>query len=58
MHRIKSGLRIIISAGAEEVGEQGREIEEKIQRIAHAGGLRIVRPNCMGIIRPGVNLKM
>jgi len=58
MHRIKSGLRIIISAGGEEVGEQGREIEEKIQRIAHAGGLRIVRPNCMGIIRPGVNLKM
>ena len=52
----KVGGAIIISAGGKEVGEQGREIEEKIQRIAHAGGLRIVGPNCMGIIRPGANL--
>jgi len=58
MYRINSGLRHYYFGGGEEVGEQGREIEEKIQRIAHAGGLRIVRPNCMGIIRPGVNLKM
>jgi acetyltransferase len=36
--------------------KQGREIEEKIRRIANDGGLRIVGPNCMGIIRPGVNL--
>ena len=52
----KVGGAVIISAGGKEVGEQGREIEEKIQRIAHAGGLRIVGPNCMGVIRPGVNL--
>jgi acetyltransferase len=52
----KVGGAVIISAGGKEVGEQGREIEEKIQRIAYAGGLRIVGPNCMGIIRPGVNL--
>ena len=52
----KMGGAVIISAGGREVGEQGREIEEKIQRIAHAGGLRIVGPNCMGVIRPGVNL--
>jgi len=52
----KVGGAIIISAGGKEVGEQGREIEAKIQRIAHGGGLRIVGPNCMGIIRPGANL--
>ena len=52
----KVGGAIIISAGGKEVGEEGREIEEKIQRIAHGGGLRIVGPNCMGIIRPGANL--
>ena len=52
----KVGGAVIISAGGKEVGEQGREIEEKIRRIAHGGGLRIVGPNCMGIIRPGVNL--
>ncbi|MCB2149625.1 MAG: bifunctional acetate--CoA ligase family protein/GNAT family N-acetyltransferase [Deltaproteobacteria bacterium] len=52
----KVGGAVIISAGGKEVGEQGRQIEEKIRRIAHGGGLRIVGPNCMGIIRPGVNL--
>ena len=52
----KMGGAVIISAGGKEVGEQGREIEEKIQRIAYPGGLRIVGPNCMGIIRPGANL--
>jgi acetyltransferase len=52
----KVGGAIIISAGGKEVGEEGREIEEKIQHSAHGSGLRIVGPNCMGIIRPGVNL--
>ncbi|MFC1815648.1 GNAT family N-acetyltransferase [Thermodesulfobacteriota bacterium] len=52
----KIGGSIIISAGGKEVGEQGREIEEKIRRIAYSSGLRIVGPNCMGIIRPGANL--
>ena len=52
----KVGGAVIISAGGKEVGKQGREIEEKIQGIAHAGGLRIVGPNCMGIIRPGAKL--
>ncbi len=50
----KVGGAVIISAGGKEVGEQGREIEEKIRHIANDGGLRIVGPNCMGIIRPSV----
>ena len=52
----KIGGAIIISAGGKEIGVQGREIEEKIRRIASAGKLRIVGPNCMGIIRPGAHL--
>jgi acetyltransferase len=52
----KVGGAIIISAGGKEIGAQGREIEEKIRRIADGSGLRIVGPNCMGIIRPGANL--
>ncbi len=52
----KVGGAVIISAGGKEVGAQGREIEEKIRRIACDGRLRIVGPNCMGIIRPGTNL--
>jgi acetyltransferase len=52
----KIGGAVIISAGGKEVGEAGREIEKKIQHIANSGGLRVVGPNCMGIIRPAVNL--
>ena len=52
----KFGGAVIISAGGKEIGEQGQEIEEKIRHIANDGGLRIVGPNCMGIIRPGVDL--
>ncbi len=51
----KIGGAVIISAGGKEIGEPGQEIEEEIRRIA-AGRLRIVGPNCMGIIRPKVNL--
>ncbi len=47
---------VVISAGGKEVGEAGRQIEEKIRAVAYAGGLRIVGPNCFGIIRPGGNL--
>ena len=52
----KIGGAVIFSAGGKEVGERGREIEENIRRIAHAGQLRIVGLNCMGIILPGTNL--
>ena len=52
----KVGGAVIISAGGKEVGEQGREIEENIRQIAHSGGLRIVGPNCLGIIRPKARL--
>ena len=50
------GGAVIISAGGKEIGEEGRKIEEEIDREARKGGLRIVGPNCMGIIRPGRNL--
>ncbi|PIY24914.1 MAG: GNAT family N-acetyltransferase [Deltaproteobacteria bacterium CG_4_10_14_3_um_filter_51_14] len=52
----KVGGAIVISAGGKEVGEKGREIEERIRKISYEGGLRIVGPNCLGIIRPGGNL--
>lgn len=50
------GAAVIISAGGKEIGDRGRQIEERISRIAYQGGLRIVGPNCMGIISSGVRL--
>ena len=50
------GGAIIISAGGKEVGPQGEEIEKKIEWEAWKGGLRIIGPNCLGIICPQGNL--
>ncbi len=47
---------IIIAAGFREAGAEGRRLEEEILRINKAYGMRIVGPNCLGIMRPPVNL--
>ncbi|HEY7423520.1 MAG TPA: bifunctional acetate--CoA ligase family protein/GNAT family N-acetyltransferase [Gemmataceae bacterium] len=46
---------IIISAGFAELGVEGRKLEEVIRGIAR-GKMRIVGPNCLGIIYPPSNL--
>ncbi len=47
---------VIISAGFKEIGEVGRELEERIEQTRVKYGLRIIGPNCLGIIRPHANL--
>lgn len=46
------GGAIVISAGGKETGDKGRKIEEKILKIAYDGGLRIIGPNCLGVLLP------
>lgn len=41
---------VIISAGGKEIGEEGRKIEAAIKKEADVSGLRIIGPNCVGII--------
>ena len=41
---------IIISAGFKEVGREGEELEEKIVKIANESGIRVIGPNCLGVI--------
>jgi acetyltransferase len=47
---------IIISAGFKERGEIGKELERQIAKISH-GKIRIIGPNCIGVMNPvgGVN---
>jgi len=52
--RVKAA--IIITAGFREVGEEGRRLEESVLQIARAGGVRVVGPNCLGIMVPGKRL--
>ncbi len=42
---------IIISAGFREVGPEGRRLEEQILELAR-GKMRIIGPNCLGVMRP------
>ncbi len=54
----KIGTRavIIITAGFKEVGEEGRELEQQVIQIARQAGIRVIGPNCLGVITPAHNL--
>ncbi|MBN1425609.1 GNAT family N-acetyltransferase [Candidatus Fermentibacteria bacterium] len=52
------GGLIIMSAGFKETGEQGRRLEEQIAQERARFGMRIIGPNCLGIIVPGRNLNL
>ena len=54
----KSGIKglIIISAGFKEIGEEGRALEQKITELKKEYDLRIIGPNCLGVIRPSVKM--
>jgi acetyltransferase len=47
---------VIVSAGFKEIGEEGKKLEDRISEIRKAHGMRIVGPNCLGIIRPTIGL--
>jgi len=47
---------IIISAGFKEIGAEGKALEDKILEIKMKHNLRIIGPNCLGIIRAKNNL--
>jgi acetyltransferase len=46
---------IIISAGFKEAGEAGAELERRIAETAR-GKLRLIGPNCLGVMRPVTHL--
>jgi acetyl coenzyme A synthetase (ADP forming)-like protein len=50
-------LVIIISSGFRESGEAGVQLEEQVLAIARHYGIRIVGPNCLGVMLPhqGIN---
>lgn len=43
---------IIISAGFREIGERGAALEREILEVARGSGMRIVGPNCLGVMSP------
>ena len=54
----RSGIKniIIISAGFSEAGHAGAALERKTLEIARSYGVRVLGPNCLGVIRPEIGL--
>jgi acetyltransferase len=51
---VKAGVpgAVIISAGFKETGAEGNRLEQEILVTARRGGMRIVGPNCLGVMVP------
>ena len=47
---------IIISGGFKEVGDEGRDLELKILKIAEKYGIRLIGPNCVGTMNLSTGL--
>ena len=47
---------IIITAGFKEVGEEGLKLEKQVVQIARQAGIKIIGPNCLGVIAPANKL--
>ncbi len=51
---VKAGVKgaIVISAGFKETGPEGVELERQIMQYARKGNMRIIGPNCLGVMSP------
>jgi acetyltransferase len=54
----RKGIKFVVvhSAGFAELGKEGRALQERVIMIARNSGMRLVGPNCMGILCPDVGL--
>jgi acetyl coenzyme A synthetase (ADP forming)-like protein len=49
---------VIVSAGFREVGDEGLELENRIVSICRKAGIRMVGPNCLGVINPLPDIRL
>jgi acetyltransferase len=50
----ENGVRgaIVISAGFKEIGPEGAELERQLLKEAQDAGIRVIGPNCLGVMSP------
>ncbi len=53
-HGVKAA--VVVSAGFREAGDAGANLERQVMSIADRHGVRILGPNCLGIISPNIGL--
>ena len=49
---------VIVSAGFREVGPEGRAIEDRMVAVCREAGVRMIGPNCLGVINPLPNVRL
>jgi acetyl coenzyme A synthetase (ADP forming)-like protein len=57
---VEKGVRgvVIISAGFSEVGPEGARAEAELLKIARDSGMRMVGPNCMGLLNTASSVRL
>ena len=56
----RAGVRgvVIVSSGFGELSQEGREIEKRLRDFCRASGMRMVGPNCMGVLNTDPAISM
>jgi acetate---CoA ligase (ADP-forming) len=49
---------VVITAGFKEVGPAGAEREQQLLAIAHRYGIRMIGPNCLGVVNTAEDVRM
>lgn len=49
-------VAILVSAGFAEFNKEGRELQNQIKGFARENGIRLIGPNCLGVVNPGYEL--
>ena len=52
------GAVVVISAGFAETGEHGADAQTELVRLAHRYGMRVVGPNCIGVINTADGVRL
>jgi acetyltransferase len=51
-------MMLILSAGFREIGPAGRKLEDRVMQLAHQYRIRVMGPNCLGLIRPSSRINL
>src|SRR5579875_648479 len=51
---VSAGVKaaIVISAGFRETGSRGSALEQEVLEVVRSGGMRLIGPNCLGVMCP------
>jgi acetyltransferase len=51
-------MMLVLSAGFRETGAEGRRLEDRVTQLVRRYGIRLMGPNCLGLIRPDKGLNI